>query len=102
MQKSGIVTNRHPLLLVSFVRLLTNSSFCLVAFSHMHMNSLPPLLSVSDVADYLGVSRQTVYTYIYHEGLPSITVGGIRRIHPESLKKWLLAREKTLGQKTRP
>ena len=65
------------------------------------MNSLQPLLSVADVAGYLGVSRQTVYTYIYHEGLPSITVGGIRRIHPESLKKWLLAREKTYGQTTR-
>jgi excisionase family DNA binding protein len=55
------------------------------------------MLSVAEVATIIGVSRQTVYTYIYTEGLPSITVGRIRRIHPESLHKWLLAREKTYG-----
>ena len=59
--------------------------------------SLSHMLSVAEVATIIGVSRQTVYTYIYTEGLPSITVGRIRRIHPESLHKWLLAREKTYG-----
>src|SRR5437660_141032 len=34
----------------------------------------PLLLSVSDVATLLGVCRQTVYNYMYHEGLPSISV----------------------------
>jgi excisionase family DNA binding protein len=52
-----------------------------------------PLLSVSDVAARLGVCRQTVYTYIYHEGLPSIKVRGIRRVHPDSLYHWLKERE---------
>jgi excisionase family DNA binding protein len=55
------------------------------------------MLSVADVATILGVSRQTVYTYIYTESLPSITVGRIRRIHPDSLNKWILEREKTYG-----
>jgi excisionase family DNA binding protein len=53
----------------------------------------PSLLSVQDVATMLGVCRQTVYTYIYREGLPSISVRGIRRIRPESLNSWLEERE---------
>jgi excisionase family DNA binding protein len=55
------------------------------------------LLSVADVAVELGVCRQTVYTYIYHEGLPSIKVRGIRRVHPDSLYKWLRERERQLA-----
>ena len=53
----------------------------------------PLLLSISDVAFQLGVCRQTVYTYIYREGLPSIKVRGIRRVHPDSLHSWLRERE---------
>ena len=53
----------------------------------------PLLLSVSDVAIQLGVCRQTVYTFIYREGLPSIVVGRIRRVHPDSLEDWIRARE---------
>lgn len=54
------------------------------------------LLSVQDVAVLMGVCRQTVYTLIYREGLPSIQVRGMKRVHPESLDKWLRAREKTM------
>ena len=53
----------------------------------------PLLLSIADVAIQLGVCRQTVYTYIYREGLPSIKVRGIRRVHPGSLEEWVKARE---------
>ncbi len=53
----------------------------------------PLLLSIADVAVQLGVCRQTVYTYIYREGLPSIKVRGIRRVHPDSLYSWLRERE---------
>ena len=53
----------------------------------------PLLLSIADVAIQLGVCRQTVYTYIYREGLPSIKVRGIRRVHPDSLYSWLRERE---------
>mgnify|MGYP001163431878 CR=1 FL=1 len=49
----------------------------------------PLLLSVADVAVQLGVCRQTVYNYIYDEGLPSIKIRGVRRIHPDSLNDWL-------------
>jgi Helix-turn-helix domain len=49
----------------------------------------PLLLSVTDVATMMGVCRQTVYNYIYHEGLPTLLIRGIRRIDPAAFKKWL-------------
>ena len=57
----------------------------------------PMLLSIADVAVQLGVCRQTVYTYIYHEGLPSIKVRGMRRVHPDSLIDWLKKREQQIA-----
>ena len=57
----------------------------------------PMLLSIADVAIQLGVCRQTVYTYIYHEGLPSIKVRGMRRVHPDSLIDWLKKREQQIA-----
>lgn len=54
----------------------------------------PVLLSVADVAVQLGVCRQTVYNLIYHEGLPTILVGRLRKIDPESLQLWLKERER--------
>jgi excisionase family DNA binding protein len=53
----------------------------------------PLLLSVTDVAVQLGVCRQTVYNYIYYEGLPSMLLRGVRRIHPDSLQGWLKSHE---------
>ncbi len=55
------------------------------------------LLSVADVAIHLGVCRQTVYNYIYHERMPSIKVRGMRRVHPDSLSAWLKEREQVLA-----
>jgi hypothetical protein len=46
----------------------------------------PVLLSVADVAIQLGVCRTTVYHYIYTEGLPSMLLRGVRRVHPDSLQ----------------
>ncbi len=54
------------------------------------------MLSVADVAVQLGVCRQTVYTYIYREGLPTIKLRGIRRIDPDSLRSWLKEREQCI------
>ena len=53
----------------------------------------PLLLSVADVAIQLGVCRTTVYQYIYHEGLPSMLLRGVRRVHPDSLYEWLKSHE---------
>jgi excisionase family DNA binding protein len=56
----------------------------------------PILLSIADVAVMLGVCRQTVYNLIYREGLPSVLVGRIRRVHSASLEDWIRAREHQL------
>lgn len=55
------------------------------------------VLSVADAAIHLGVCRQTVYNYIYFEGMPSIKVRGMRRIRLESLDAWLKEREQVLA-----
>ncbi len=57
----------------------------------------PLLLSVADVAVQLGVCRQTVYNFIYREGLPTIQVRKIRRVDPESLRAWLKEREQRIA-----
>ena len=49
----------------------------------------PLLLTIPDVAIQLGVCRNTVYSLIYHKGLPSLRVGNVRRVHPDSLQDWL-------------
>ncbi len=53
----------------------------------------PLLLSIADVAIQIGVCRTTVYRYIYHEGLPSMLLRGVRRVHPDSLHLWLKTHE---------
>jgi excisionase family DNA binding protein len=53
----------------------------------------PLLLSVADVAIMLGVCRTTVYSYIYYDGLPSMLLRGVRRVHPDSLQEWLKQQE---------
>jgi excisionase family DNA binding protein len=53
----------------------------------------PILLTIPDVAIQLGVCRATVYNLIYRKGLPSIMLGSVRRIHPDSLREWLKEQE---------
>lgn len=55
----------------------------------------PLLLSIADVAIQLGVCRTTVYRYIYHDGLPSMLLRGVRRVHPDSLHQWLKSHEES-------
>ena len=49
----------------------------------------PLLLTIPDVAVQLGVCRATVYNLIYRKGLPSVMLGSVRRVHPDSLREWL-------------
>ncbi len=49
----------------------------------------PVLLTIPDVAVQLGVCRNTVYNLINRNGLPSVLLGGVRRVHPDSLQSWL-------------
>jgi excisionase family DNA binding protein len=56
----------------------------------------PLLLTIPDVAIRLGVCRATVYNLIYRHSLPYVMLGGARRVHPDSLEKWLRQHEEQL------
>lgn len=49
----------------------------------------PVYLTVMEVAIMLGVCRQTIYNMIEREGLPTISIGSVRRIDPDELNRWL-------------
>jgi excisionase family DNA binding protein len=51
--------------------------------------STPRLLSIRDVADILGVSPRTVQRLISSRKLPAYRIGGLRRIAPNDVKKFL-------------
>ncbi len=48
----------------------------------------PLLLTIPDVAIQLGVCRGTIYNLIYRQGLPSVMLGSVRRVHPDSLHEF--------------
>lgn len=57
------------------------------------ITNMRPLLSIQETANILHLSRSAVYELIKHEGLPSFTIGGSRRIHPEELEQWIEQRK---------
>ncbi len=50
------------------------------------------LMTISQVAEYLGVCRAHVYKLI-HQGLPTMKLGRLVRIHKHSLDSWLKDQE---------
>ena len=50
------------------------------------------LLTVSESAVYLGISRSLLYTYVMNRQIPSIKIGRARRIPLTVLDEWI-ARE---------
>jgi excisionase family DNA binding protein len=52
----------------------------------------PGLLTIPQVAEYLGVCRAHVYKLI-HNGLPVIRLGRLVRIQMTSLQRWLEEQE---------
>ena len=51
------------------------------------------LLTVPDVAVQLAVCRATVYNLIYRKKLPTVMIGSVIRVHPDSLQEWLKQQE---------
>jgi excisionase family DNA binding protein len=54
---------------------------------------IQPLLTIAQVAKILGVSRPTVYSLIYKEGLPVVKLSKHMRIISHSLQQWIAERE---------
>lgn len=59
----------------------------------MNTFDLPEICTPEQVADYLGVSRNTIYRWCAEGDIPSIKVRKVRRIKKSSLMKWLEDRE---------
>ena len=54
----------------------------------------PSVMSIQQVAAFLGVSRQHVYKLI-HNGLPVVSLGRRTVVLRTSLEEWLLTQQKT-------
>jgi len=52
--------------------------------------SLEPLLTLEQVAEYLNVDKITVYRLLTQKRLPGIKVGGQWRFKKEVLEAWLI------------
>jgi excisionase family DNA binding protein len=54
---------------------------------------LEPLMDTKAVAEYLGISRDSVYNYMRvapkYGGLPYVKLGRCKMVRLETLKKWL-------------
>ena len=47
------------------------------------------LLSVDDICEYLGVSRDTIYKWIEAKGLPAYRLGRLWKFKKEEVDGWL-------------
>ncbi|TAL12715.1 MAG: DNA-binding protein [Nitrospirae bacterium] len=52
-------------------------------------NTTNPLLTVKDVANYLGVTQRTVYRLMKAYRLPACKIGGQWRFRAESIEVWM-------------
>ena len=52
-----------------------------------------PYLTATEVADYLGVSRRTVYNWLVSGEIPTVELPGrIRRFDREAIDEWVRSR----------
>ena len=54
-------------------------------------------LSVDEIADYLGVSKDTVYTWINAKGMPAHRVGRLWKFKREVVDEWVRSGKATQG-----
>ncbi|MCM3128985.1 helix-turn-helix domain-containing protein [Paenibacillus provencensis] len=60
----------------------------------MKLTEMPEICTPEQVADYLGVSRNTIYRWCSKGDIPSIKVRKVRRIQKSTLLKWIEDQEK--------
>ncbi|MEW2006701.1 helix-turn-helix domain-containing protein [Microbacterium sp. MMO-113] len=46
-------------------------------------------LSVEDIAQHLGVSKDTVYTWVANKGMPAHKVGRLWKFQPSEIDDWV-------------
>jgi excisionase family DNA binding protein len=53
------------------------------------LNDLPSVLSVNDVREFLGISKNAIYGLIHSDSLQSVKIGRVFRITREALLRFL-------------
>ncbi len=50
---------------------------------------LPRLMTVDELADYLGLKKQTIYNWLHQKKISGIKIGKIWRFERSYINKWL-------------
>ncbi len=53
------------------------------------VQTLPPVLTMRDVQDYLGISRPKTYELAHTHGFPAVRFGRVIRVPREAFFRWL-------------
>ncbi len=61
----------------------------------MAKNRIPRLMSVDELADYLGLKKQTIYNWLNQKKIKGIKIGKVWRFDRKYIDEWL----KGLGKK---
>ncbi|OME07903.1 MULTISPECIES: helix-turn-helix domain-containing protein [Paenibacillus] len=60
----------------------------------MELTNLPEICTPEQIAEYLGVTRNTVYRWCKEGDIPSIKVRKVRRIQKSTLIHWIAEQER--------
>lgn len=50
---------------------------------------LPRLMTVDELAEYLGLKKQTIYNWLHQKKISGIKIGKVWRFDREYIDKWL-------------
>lgn len=52
------------------------------------------LLNIEELADYLGLKRQTIYNWLHQKKFSGIKIGGVWRFDKREINKWLKSKQR--------
>ncbi|MCF7874146.1 MAG: helix-turn-helix domain-containing protein [Candidatus Omnitrophica bacterium] len=55
----------------------------------MKKKRLPRLMTVEELADYLGLQKQTIYNWLHQKKISGIKIGKVWRFDRTYINKWL-------------
>jgi excisionase family DNA binding protein len=50
---------------------------------------LPIILNVEDIAEVLGISKQSAYELMKQKGFPVIKIGRLKRVNRDAFSRWM-------------
>lgn len=50
---------------------------------------IPRLMSVDELAEYLGLQKQTIYNWLHHKKISGIKIGKVWRFDRKYINGWL-------------